>query len=198
MPEFLRPALGRLKYNAKLNNKKGQPIAVLYTPVLKIKISADHIHPTALELYHSVLKRKERKIPAHADVKTSPKLRTLLTDDDIARPNLLSAGTFYAPKLRVTVSAVACRTLSLFMRHKNLKFNFLPSASSRPPNLSLKTKKSFYPDKFMLSRKFLRLTAAFIPRGGRRLLLNYIAATLRYVRPNENTGVFDKIGPVRS
>jgi hypothetical protein len=60
----------------------------------------------ALELDFTVLKRKQRKIPAHPNVKARPKLRPALTDDYRPCPCQLAAKQLNTAILGVTVPAI--------------------------------------------------------------------------------------------
>lgn len=66
-------------------------------------------------------------------MKAGEKLRASLAKDNTARRNPLSAKTLNTKKLRITVSTVSRRTLSLFMCHNLTSviriFRFFPKHS---------------------------------------------------------------------
>lgn len=84
-------------------------------------LTGNHINLSPAKSNHAFTLCKQRVITSHSHIKPGEKLRASLAKDNTASCNRLSAKTLNTKKLRITVSTVSRRTLSLFMCH-NLTF----------------------------------------------------------------------------
>ena len=78
---------------------------------------SDDVDSSALEADFAVCGGEKRVVPAHADVVAGEELGPALPDDDRSGFGRLAAVQLNASVLRVAVSAVSRRALSLFMCH---------------------------------------------------------------------------------
>ena len=75
------------------------------------------MHFSALKMHLSVRCGEKRIVSAHADIVAGKEFRAALADDNRAGRSLLAGVKLDAAILRVTVSTVSRRALSLFMCH---------------------------------------------------------------------------------
>ncbi len=73
-----------------------------------------------LESYNAVGQRKQRVIASKTHVFARQKHRPTLSDDDVARYNILATGTFDAQTLRLAVPTVTRTSTCFLMSHSYL------------------------------------------------------------------------------
>ncbi len=81
---------------------------------------SDYVDFSALETDFPIRSGEKRVVPAHSDVVAGKELSSALPDDNRPGFGRLAAVQFHTPVLRIAVSAVSRRALSLFMCHNQL------------------------------------------------------------------------------